>query len=117
MPFGDKKSLFYKNVVDGGCKTKKSRCMEYMHGLHTWNTYMEYIHGIHTWNTYTEYIHRIHAQNTYMEHIHKSLQYFECLPPKNRSSGDVTFFSGILSMRSIILDTLQGLKTFRINTF
>ena len=25
MPFGDKKSLFYKNVVNGGCKTKKSR--------------------------------------------------------------------------------------------
>ena len=25
MPFGDKKSLFYKNLVKGGCKTKKSR--------------------------------------------------------------------------------------------
>ena len=25
MPFGDKKSLFYKNVVNGGCKTNKSR--------------------------------------------------------------------------------------------
>ena len=25
MPFGDKKSPFYKNVVNGGCKTKKSR--------------------------------------------------------------------------------------------
>jgi len=69
--------------------------MEYIHGIHAWNTYMEYIHGIHAWNTYMEYIHGIHGihtQTTYMEHIHKSLQYFGCLPPKNRSSGDVIFF-------------------------
>ena len=68
-------------------------------------------------HTYMEYIHGIHTQNTYMEHMHKSLRYFECLPLKNRSSGDVIFFSGILSMRSIILDAIQGLKSFRINTF
>ncbi len=30
--------------------------MEYIHGIHAWNTYMEnmeYIHRIHTWSTYT----------------------------------------------------------------
>ena len=56
--------------------------MEYIHGVHTWSTYMEYIHGLHTRNTCMEYVHEIHTWNTYMEHIHKSLQYFECLPPK-----------------------------------
>ena len=65
--------------------------LEYIHGIHTWDTCMEYIHGIHGIHGIRG-IHGIHTQTTYMEHIHKSLQYFGCLPPKNRSSGDVIFF-------------------------
>ena len=44
--------------------------MQYIHAIHTCDTYMQYIHAIHTCNTYMQYIHAIHTCNTYMEYIH-----------------------------------------------
>ena len=46
-----------------------------------------------------------------------NLQYFGCLPPKNRTSGDVQHKSGKLSIRSIFLDAFQALRSFKSMTF
>ena len=43
---------------------KQSQYMEYINGIHAWNT----IHGIHAGNTYIEYTVYIHS--TDMEYIH-----------------------------------------------
>ena len=44
-------------------------------------------------------------------------QYFGCLPPKNRTSGDVYHINGKLSTSSIFLEGPQGLKSPRLMTF
>ena len=44
-------------------------------------------------------------------------RYFGCLPPQNRTYGDVQHKSGKLSIRSIFGDAFQALRSFKSMTF